>query len=92
MMDRTCLQLRVLRAGASLLTGCQMVAIHYERCGCLSGKDGAWTFDGFCRGLCRGKTRHGERKSPKKSNCVYTTSVVGLSCTLGSLTVLWGDG
>ncbi len=88
MMDRTCVQLCVLRAGASLLTGHQMVAICCDWCGCLSGKDGAWTFGGFGHGFFRGKTCCGERESPKKFNRVSTTGVVGLSCTLGYLMVL----
>ncbi len=96
MMDRTCVQLCVLRAGASSLTGCRMVVICCDWCGCLSGKDGAWTLGGFGHGLCHGKTCCRERESSKKSNRVGTTGVVGLSCTLGSLAVLLverrGDG
>ncbi len=88
MMDCTCVQFCTLRAGVSLTTGCRMVAICCDWRGCLSGKDGARIFGGFGRELCRGKARRGERESPKKSNCVGTTGVVGLSCTLGSLTVL----
>ncbi len=42
---------------------------------------------GFGGGLCCGKTCCGERESSKKSNQVGTTDVVGLSCTVGSLTV-----
>jgi hypothetical protein len=94
-IDRTYVWLHVLRAGASSLTGCQMVVICCDWCGCLSGEDGAWTLGGFGCGICCGKTRHGERESSKKSNQVGTTGVVGLSCTLGSLTVLVesrGDG
>ncbi len=87
-MGHTCDRLCVLRAGASLLTGHQMVAICCDWCGCLSSKDGTQTFGGFGRGLCRGKTRRGKWESPKKSNRVGTTGVMGLSCTLGSLTVL----
>jgi hypothetical protein len=87
-MDHSCVKLCVLCAGVSLSTGCQMVAICCDWCGCLSGKDGARTFGGFGRGLCHGKTRCKERESPKKSNCVGTTGVVGLPFTLGSLMVL----
>jgi hypothetical protein len=64
-----------------------MVVICCDWCGCLSGKDGARTLGGFGRGLCCGKTRRGERESSKKSNQIGTTGFLGLSCTLGSLTV-----
>ena len=64
-----------------------MVVICCDWCGCLSGKDGAWTLGGFDRGLFCGKTHCRERESSEKSNQVGTTGVVGLSCTLGSLTV-----
>ncbi len=87
MMNLTCVQLCVLRPGASLSTRCQMVVICFDWCGCLSGKDGARTLGEFSLELCCGKTRCGERESSKKSNQVGTTGVVGLSCTLGSLTV-----
>jgi hypothetical protein len=87
-IDRACVQLCVLHAGASSLTGRQVIAIRCDWCGCLSGKVGAWTSGRFGLGLCRGKTCHGERESPKESNNVGTTGVLGLSCTLGSLTVL----
>ncbi len=87
MMDRTCVRFRVLRTEVSSLTGCQMVVICCDWCGCLSGKDGAWTFGGFIHGICCGETHCGERESSKKSNGISTTGVVGLSCTLGSLTV-----
>ena len=64
-----------------------MVVVHCDWCGCLSGKDGAWTLGGFDRGLFCGKTHCRERESSKKSNQVGTTGVVGLSCTLGLLMV-----
>jgi hypothetical protein len=64
-----------------------MVVICCDLCGCLSGKDGARTLGGFGRGLCCGKTRCGERESSKKYNQFGTTGVMGLPCTLGSLTV-----
>jgi hypothetical protein len=63
-----------------------MVVICCDWCGCLSGKDGARILGVFGHGLCRGQTHHGERESFKKSNRV-SISVMGLSCTLGSLTV-----
>ncbi len=88
MMDRTYVQLHVLRAGVSSLKGHQMVATRCDQCGCLRGEDGAQTFGGFGHGLCRGEAYCGEREPPKKSNRVGTTGVVGLSCTLGSLTIL----
>jgi hypothetical protein len=65
-----------------------VIAIRCDQCGCLSGEGGAQTSGGFGHGLCRGNTCCGERESPKKSNCVGTTGVLGLSCTLGLLTVL----
>jgi hypothetical protein len=46
-MDRTCVQLCVLRIGASSSTGCGMVVICYDWCGCLSGEDWALTLGGF---------------------------------------------
>ncbi len=64
-----------------------MVVIPCDWCGCLSGKDRAWTLGGFGRGLCCGKTHCAEGESSKKSNQVSTTGVVGLSCTLVSLMV-----
>jgi hypothetical protein len=67
-MDHICVRLHVLGAGASLLTGCQMVVICCDWCGCLSGKDGAWTLGGFGLGICCGETRHGERELSEKSN------------------------
>ncbi len=87
MIDQTCVRLRVSCAGASLSTGCRMVVIRCDCCGCLSGEDGAQTLGGFGPGLCHGKTRCRERESSKKSNQASTTGVVGLSCILGSLTV-----
>jgi hypothetical protein len=87
-IDHACVQLCMLRAGASLSMGCQVVAIRCDWCGCLSGKDGAWTFGEFGRGLHCGNTCFREKESPKKSNHVGTTGVMGRSCTLGSLTVL----
>ena len=92
MMDRTYVQLCVLHAGASLFMRCQMVAICCDWCGCLSGKDGAWTSGGFGRGLCCGDTSCRERESSKKSNCVGTTGVVGMSCTLGDVAGDAGSG
>ncbi len=92
MIDGACVQLRVLRAGASLLTGCQVVAICCDCCGCLSGKDRAWTSGGFGRGLFRGNTRCGEKESSKKPNCVGTTGVVWMSCTLGDVAGDAGSG
>jgi hypothetical protein len=77
-MDCTCVQLCVLRAGASLSTGCRMVVIYCDWCGCLSGEDGAWTLGGFGHGLFHGKTRCGERESSKKSNQVSKPGVAGL--------------
>jgi hypothetical protein len=91
-IDRACVQLRVLRAGASSSTGCRVVAIRCDWCGCLSGKDGAWTSGGFGRGLCCGDTSCRERESSKKSNCVGTTGVVGMSCTLGDVAGDAGSG
>jgi hypothetical protein len=64
-----------------------MVVICCDWCGCLSGEDGARTLGGFVSGFCGGKSCCGERESSKKYNRVGTTDVVGLSCTLGSLTV-----
>ncbi len=52
----------------------------------MSGEDGAWTSDGFGRGLCHGNTHCAERGSSKKSKRVGTTGVVGMSCTLGDVT------
>ncbi len=65
-----------------------MVAIRCDWCGCLSGEDEAQTSGGFGSGLCRGDTHCGERGLSKKSNRVSTTGVLGMSCTLGLLTVL----
>ncbi len=62
--------------GASLLTGCQVVAIRCDRCGCLSGEDGARTSVGFGRGLCHGDTHCEERGSSKKSNRAGTAGVL----------------
>jgi hypothetical protein len=87
-IDCACVQLRELCAGASLLTGCQVVAIRCDWCGCLSGEDGAWTSGGFGFGLCCGYTCCEEREVSKKSNHVGTTGVLEMSCTLGLLTVL----
>jgi hypothetical protein len=86
MIDCACVRLCVLRAGASLLMGCQVVAIRCDWFGCLSGEDGVWTSGGFGRGLCRGNTWCRERESSKKSNCVSTIVVVGLAYTLGDVT------
>jgi hypothetical protein len=62
-----------------------VVAICCDWCGGLSGEDGAWTSGGFSSGLCHGNTPCRERESSKKSNCVGTTGLVGMSCTLGDL-------
>ncbi len=86
MIDFACVRLCVLPAGASLSTGCRVVAICCDRFGCLSVEDGPWTSGGFIGGLCRGDTRCGERESSKKSNCVGTIGVVGMACTLGDVT------
>jgi hypothetical protein len=86
-IDQTCVRLCVLRTGASSSTGCRMVVICCDWCGCLSSKDGARTLGGVGHGLCHGKTCCSERESSKKSNQVDTTGIVGLSCILGSLTV-----
>ncbi len=56
MIEWTCVQLHVLRAGASLLTGCRTVVILCDWFGCLSGKDGAHTLGGFGHGFFYGKT------------------------------------
>jgi hypothetical protein len=64
-----------------------MVVFHSDWCGCLSGKDGSRTLGGFGHGLSHGKTCCKERESSEKSNQVGTTGIVGLSCTLGSMTV-----
>jgi hypothetical protein len=73
--------------------GCRMVAsIRCDLCGCLSGKDGAWTPGGLIRGLCCGDNCCRERESSKKSYCVGTTGVVGMSCTLGDVAGDAGSG
>ncbi len=69
-----------------------MVAIRCDWCGCLSGKDGAWTSGGFSRALFHGNTHCGARESSKKSNCVGTTGVVVMSCTLGDVAGDAGSG
>ncbi len=92
MIDQACVQLCVLRTGASSSMGCQVVAIRCDRFGCLSGKDGVWNSGGFVRGLCHGNTHCGERESSKKSNCVGAAGVVGMSCTLGDVTGDAGSG
>ncbi len=70
------------------MIACQMVVIRCDWCGCLSGKDGAWTVGGFFgHGICHGEKCCGEKESPEKSNQVIATSVMGLSCALGSLMV-----
>ena len=92
MIDLACVQLCVLRAGASSLTGCREVAVHCDWCGCLGGEDGARTAGGFIHGLCRGNTHFGERESSKKSNCVGTIGVVGIACTLGHVIGDAGSG
>ncbi len=86
MIDHACVQLCVLRAGASSSMGCRVVAICCDRFGCLSGEDGAWTSGGFGHGLCHGETCWRERESSKKSNPVGTIGVVGMACTLGDVT------
>jgi hypothetical protein len=91
-IDHACVRLCVLRAGASLSMGCQVVAIRCDWFGCLSGKDGAWISGGFGCGLFHGNTCCGERESSKKSNCVGTTGVVGMVCTLGDVTGDTGSG
>ncbi len=63
MIDQTCVRLCVLRTGVSLSTGCQMVVICCDWCGCLGGEDGAQTLGGFGRGLCCGKTHCGGGKN-----------------------------
>ncbi len=63
-----------------------MVSIHCDRC--LNGKDGAWTSDGFGAGHSRGNTCCGEKEMSIKSNCIGTTGVLGMLCTLGLLTDL----
>ncbi len=73
----------------NIVNGVPSGAIRCDWCGYLSGVDGAWTSGGFGCGLCHGDTHCRERESSKKSNCVGTTGVLGMSCTLGSLTVLW---
>jgi hypothetical protein len=90
--DLACVQLCVLRAGASSLTGCRVVAIHCDWCGCLGGEDGARTAGGFGPGLCRGDTCCRERESSKKFNPVGTTGVLGMSCTLGDVAGVAGSG
>ncbi len=92
MIDLACVRFRVLRAGASSLTGSWVVAIRCDWCGCLGGEDGAQTAGGFGFGLCRGNTRCGERESSKKSNCVGTTGVLGMSCILGDVAGVAGLG
>jgi hypothetical protein len=70
------------------MMGCQVVALCCDLGGCFSGKDMAQTSGGFGRRLFCGDTCCRERESSKKSNCVGTTGVLGVSCTLGSLAVL----
>jgi len=91
-IDLACVQLCVLHAGASSSTGCRVVAIRCDWCGCLGGEDGAWTAGGFGHGLCRGNTCCGEREFFKKFNCVGTTGVLGMSCTLGDVAGVAGSG
>ncbi len=92
MIDLACVQLSVLRAGASSTMGCWVVAIRCDWCGCLGGEDGAQTAGGFANGFCRGNTCCGERESSKKFNCVGTTGVLGMSCTLGDVAGVAGLG
>jgi hypothetical protein len=92
-IDHACVRLCVLRTGASLLImGCQVVAIHCDRFGCLSGEDGAWTSGGFGCGLFHGNICCRERESSKKSNRVSTIGEVGMACTLGDVTGNAGSG
>ncbi len=92
MIDLACVQLHVLRAGASSTTGCRVVAIRCDWCGCLGGEDWAWTAGGFGHGLCRGNTRCRERESSKKFNHIGTTGVLGMSCTLGDVAGVASSG
>ncbi len=85
MIDLACVKLLVLHAGASLSTGCRVVAIRCDWCGCLGGEYGARNAGGFGHGLCRGDTCCGERESSKKFNHVGTTGVLEMSCTLGDV-------
>jgi hypothetical protein len=72
--------------------GCRVVAIRCDWCGCLDGEDGARTAGGFSLGLCHGNTCCRERESFKKFNHVGTTSVLGMSCTLGDMAGVAGSG
>ncbi len=92
MIDLACVQLCVLRAGESSSTGCRVVVICCDWCGCLGGEDGTRTAGGFGRGLFRGDTHCGERESSKKFNCVGTTGVLVMSCTLGDVAGVAGLG
>ncbi len=92
MIDLACVQLYVLRAGASSSTGFRVVAIRCDWSGCLGGEDGARTAGGFGCGLCRGNTCCKERESSKKFNCVGTTGVLRMSCTLGDVAGVAGLG
>jgi hypothetical protein len=91
-IDLACVQLCVLHPGASSSTGCWVVSIRCDWCGCLGGEDGARTAGGFVRELCRGNTGCGERESSKKSNRVGTTGVLWMSCTLGDVAGVAGLG
>ncbi len=78
MIDWTCVQLCVLHTGALLLTGCQMVVIYCDWCGCLSGKDGARTLGGFAHGLCHDKTLVGKENLPR--NPIKSAQQVSWDC------------